>query len=277
VVEEVMILSPGGDVAVGVGESEPELQFDEPERCLGLEAVLSGGGVGACDGEEKEVKNESVEKDEEVESLLVSLTGIASFPSPSILSSSSPCTTMAATFFSFISLVVVRDDPVCVLATIGAVAAEQLKLITLPFPPTFRPLPTMSSGIVAPMAGTTFRWEGFVAIVIVLPVALRPGDIAVGPMPRAVPRLRLSGLALGGDEGANGREGRFFMPIGGLLGLGEEDTGTLGALADRSVHPLTLSLTLIPNASFVEAELALRSRKASKLCCTLRCSVFTSF
>ena len=160
------------------------------------------------------------------------------------------------------------------MATTGAAADEQLKLMTRPFPPTFRPLPTMPSGM---MAGPNFRGEVFVAIVIAL--AVRPGpDNVVGPTPRAEPRL--SGLEFGGDEGANGRGGRLLTAIGfdgGLPGLGDEDRGTFGGpfrVADRSVH-LTLSLT-DPSVGFMEAELMLRSRRASRLCCTLRDSAFTS-
>jgi hypothetical protein len=101
---------------------------------------------------------------------------------------------MIPALWSFVSFVTTRNNPACVPATTGAATDEQLKLITLPFPPTFRPLPTTPSGMAAAMPGAIFRWEG-VANVIALPIALRPGlgDIAVSPMPRAA--LRPSGLA----------------------------------------------------------------------------------
>lgn len=271
-----MILRRGGDVAVGV---EHELQSNDREPRLGSERGMSllGGGVGACEGEVKEVKNESAETNDKSEFLLESVRRTAPLIFPSSFSSSLACTITAAGFLSFVSFVKTRTDPACVLATTGAAADEQLKLMTRPFPPTFRPLPTMPSGMMAPMAGPNFRGEGFVAIVVALHVRLEPDD-PVGPTPRAEPRL--SGLELGGDEGANGRGGRFLTAIGfdgGLLGLGDEDRGTFEGpfrIADRSVH-LTLSLTA-SNVGFVEAELMLRSRRASKLCCTLRGSVLAS-
>jgi len=191
VVEEVMILRPGGDVAVGVGELELERQSDGAESSLDPEEVyLFVGGVCACDDEENEVKKESVDVNDEAEFRLVSFSRMESFPFPSLSSSSLLCWNVAEAFLSFVSLVITRNNPACVLATTGAAADEQLKLITLPFPPTFRPLPTTPSGMAAAM-GTTFRWEGLVcvAIVIALPVALRPG---AGPIPSAA--LRPSGL-----------------------------------------------------------------------------------
>jgi len=151
VVDEVMILSPGGDVAVGVGELELELQSD------GVVSLV--GGVWACDSDENEVKKESVEVNDEAEFRLVSRT--ESFLFPSISSSPLLCWTVDGAFLSFVSLVITRNNPACVLDTTGAAADEQLKLITLPFPPTFRPLPTTPSGMAAAM-GTTFRWEGLV-------------------------------------------------------------------------------------------------------------------
>jgi len=75
---------------------------------------------------------------------------------------------------------------------------------------------------------------------------------------------------VGGDEGANGRGGRLFSAIEGVGGLlCDEDTGTVGGpfrVMDRSVHDLTLSLTLTPKFGFVDSG----SRNVSRLCCTLR-------
>ena len=102
-----MTLRRGGDVAVGV---EHELQSDDREPSLSSERVmsLSGGGVGACEGEVKEVKNESAETNDRAEFLLESVTRTL-LVFPSSFSSSLACMIIAAGLL--VSFVKTRTDP----------------------------------------------------------------------------------------------------------------------------------------------------------------------
>jgi len=168
---------------------------------------------------------------------------------------------------------VMTFNPSCALPIgIGGVADDVvLKEITLPFPPTFKPLPTTPTGIVDAVEA------GVVAIDRDndLPGAAcrcPPTPCVVdGCEPKAV--FRLSDLAgkPGADGGANGRGGRILVGVG-FGALPDEAIGKwegLLRLADRSVHDLTFSLTFTPVLDLIKIGWGPWLRKASTLCWTL--------
>lgn len=67
--DEVTMVRHGTTVRVGVEESEPELRSEVEEVRLWLNALPLGGGVAAGVDDEKELKNVSVEVDDDAESL----------------------------------------------------------------------------------------------------------------------------------------------------------------------------------------------------------------
>lgn len=66
---KVTMVRHGSIVRVGVEGSEPELRSEVEKARLRFNVLLSGGGVGAGVDDEKELKNVSVEVDDDAESL----------------------------------------------------------------------------------------------------------------------------------------------------------------------------------------------------------------
>lgn len=169
-------------------------------------------------------------------------------------------------------------NPGCALPIGIDEVADDVKEITLPFPPTFKPLPTTPTGIVHAIEAAVLGREDFVMVAIDrdndLPGAcpcpptlcvfdgrelrpvFQPGDPAGKP---------------GADAGANGRGGRFLVGVE-FEALLDEATGKwegLLRLADRSVHDLTFSLTFTPVLDLIKVGWGPWLRKASTLCWSL--------
>jgi hypothetical protein len=275
VAEVAIMVRPYPNVAFGVEGSELDPRSDAEKASL----QLLGGGIDACEHVEKEVKKDSADVEEETEFLFGSLSAFDCNPILSPSPSSSGVTTMAALFSVF------ALGPVTVLLAVpisrgGGGHAEPLKQITLPFPPTFKPLPTTPTGIADEMLETVVLGsEGLVSvgidIDIVLPVVGRPW--AFSGCATYVDGLTLSDEW---DKGANGRGGRILAagvfdkgPGVGLVGT-DGDIAFDGPLELRGFSPNVFLMSAL-DTGIVETGSGLEIRKPSMICCTRKGSTGT--